>query len=125
MRASTTQPRRSRLNYSIAAIVIVFCCSLTEKPAWGGPYQQFYGIVHLVPHNNIGTWLIGSRTVTSDEFTEFYAFGGSLAIGSCVRVFVRADRAVKIDAEPMDRCHAPPRPEGLSGTSNDYAGARK
>jgi hypothetical protein len=126
MLASISQPRRHRVTCRVAALVIIgLSCMLADRPAESRPYEKFYGIVHLVPHNLIGTWLIGSRTIHSDQFTEFFAFGGSLAIGSCVGVIAQSERAMKIDAAPMERCSAPARPEGLLGTSHDDAGASR
>jgi hypothetical protein len=124
MHAHFTAPRRASLHWAVAVFVICLCSALIEQSAEAGPYTRFYGIVHLAPHNSIGTWVIGSRTIASDQFTEFYVFGGSLAIGSCASVVVHGDRAMKIDAEPMDRCQSATRPEGQLGTNNVLPGAR-
>jgi hypothetical protein len=123
MLASIPQPRRYRVTYRVAALVIGLSGMLMGRPAESRPYEKFYGIVHLVPHNLIGTWLIGSRTINSDQFTEFFAFGGSLTIGSCAGVVAQGERAMKIDAAPMERCSAPARPDGLLGKRDDGAGA--
>jgi hypothetical protein len=123
MQATLAPPNGFRLSSAVAALIVGLSCTLVDQIAESGPYAKFYGIVHLAPRNRIGTWVIGTRTIATDQFTEFYAFGGSLAMGSCAGVVLQGERALEIDAAPMDRCRSA-RSEWQLGARDDDSGAR-
>jgi hypothetical protein len=79
---------------------------LVGAPAESLGYEQFFGIIHVMPHGKAGTWQIGVHTLSSDEFTEIDAYREPLNIGACARVVMRHDVATQIVTVAMDHCEA-------------------
>ena len=64
-----------------------------KKP---GQYEKYTGIVHRMPDNGAGLWMVGSRTFESDAFTTINTFEASARAGNCAIVILRMSRAVQI-----------------------------
>jgi hypothetical protein len=79
----------------LAGVVVVSSAaeSTIKKP---GQLERFTGIVHRVPSNGVGLWMIGNRTFESDSFTTINTFEASATAGNCAVVILRMSRAVQI-----------------------------
>lgn len=65
---------------------------------------RFVGIVHVAPLRGNGTWVIGDRTIKSSQFTVFEWYESPLAVGSCVRVEMWNEDAIKIESLKPELC---------------------
>lgn len=75
------------------------------KKGGGGENRiRFYGIVQKKPAGLQGTWVIGRRTVKTNNGTEFDQLEGPLKIGVCAKVDIRNGQVHEIDSEPMRNC---------------------
>jgi hypothetical protein len=54
-----------------------------------GRFEQYFGLVKLVPPRKLGTWVIGTRTLSSDPYTQVEEFDALLTPGTCALVEVR------------------------------------
>ena len=59
-------------------------------------YERITGVIHRVPSNGVGLWMVGSRTFEADSFTSFNTFEASMTAGNCAIVLLRQTRAVQI-----------------------------
>ena len=59
-------------------------------------YERITGVIHRVPSNGVGLWMVGSRTFEADSFTSFNTFEASMTAGNCAMVLLRQSRAVQI-----------------------------
>jgi hypothetical protein len=65
--------------------------------------KAYVGIVHRVPPDGIGLWMIGSQTFESDSFTMLDTFRAPMIPGNCAAVVMRASHAARIIFfEPQD-----------------------
>jgi hypothetical protein len=103
---------------SRAGLAALVACAALGCSVWGNPpgpsatrSSVLYGFVKQVPHNRTGLWFIGRETIESDAFTDIQEYYGQLAIGSCVAVEKRGNRARRIVTMRAEACGAPRAPE--------------
>jgi hypothetical protein len=70
----------------------------------GAAGKEFYGIIEKRPKDNLGTWVIGGRTVEVIEKTRLEPDYGPLVVGTCVEVEQIGKLAVEIASETKDKC---------------------
>lgn len=66
--------------------------------------DDFYGIVEKRPEGQVGTWVIGGRSVEVVESTEIDTDHGELSIGACVEVDIDDGKVEEIESEPPRKC---------------------
>ena len=101
--------KASGLALGLAAMALVVAGGPTAAPAKGGDVKsdrtEFYGIVEDRPEGSLqGLWVIGGRTVTADDRTQFDQSEGVLAVGACAKVALRGGRVHEIESEPPHDC---------------------
>ena len=70
---------------ALAIGIIVVCLALAANFAFAK--QDFYGNVQQMPESGfVGEWVVGGRTVTATNNTEFKEKHGKLQIGAYVEV---------------------------------------
>ncbi len=75
-----------------------------------------YGTVKQLPHNRNGLWFIGRETIESDAFTDLQENYGPLAIGACVAVEKRGNRARRIMTVRSTAAWGRPLPSASCGS---------
>ena len=78
----------------LAAVAAVSSAEETSKKV--KQYERITGVIHRVPDNGHGLWMVGSRTFEADTFTSFNTFEASMTPGNCAVVLLRNSRAVQI-----------------------------
>ncbi len=78
----------------LAAAAAVSSAEETSKKI--NQYERITGVIHRVPSNGVGLWMVGSRTFEADSFTNFNTFEASMTPGNCAVVVLRQSRAVQI-----------------------------
>lgn len=82
---------------SIAFLAAAAAVSSAEETAKKvNQYERITGVIHRVPSNGLGMWMVGSRTFEADAFTNFNTFEASMTPGNCAIVVLRQTRAVQI-----------------------------
>ncbi len=86
--------------------------SSTPSDCDGSPVpaeMTFYGLISVIPADNIGTWVIGSENFESSVDTQLEEEHGQFASGVCVEVQYYDDnginRATSIEAEDPYHCN--------------------
>jgi hypothetical protein len=94
------------------------CCAIgggvlstQAQPPSSSRSSVTYGTVKQLPHNRNGLWFIGRETIESDAFTDLQEHYGPLAIGACVAVEKRGNRARRIMTVRSTACVGPAAPE--------------
>ena len=67
-------------------------------------HYQFFGIVHVAPRGENGTWVIGDRTIGSTRNTTFLNRETPLSVGACVRVEMWNRDALTIETVRTEQC---------------------
>lgn len=100
-----------RLRIVPAAVVLALVLAMlpglamAKKGSDGETRGAFYGVVDARPEGRLqGMWVIGGRTFTADDRTEFDQAEGDLQVGGCAKVEVRNGRVHEIDSEPRGDC---------------------
>ena len=89
----------------LAPVLAMSGVAKAKKRRDGETQGAFYGIVEACPEGSLqGLWVIGGRTFTADDGTEFDQAEGDLQVGDCAKVEVRNGRAREIDSEPRGDC---------------------
>ena len=71
---------------------------------------MFFGVINRAPNNLLGSWLIGSETIETDNTTQFDRIYGPLVIGACVQVEMRGHRTLSIISVRNSYCvRQPPK----------------
>jgi hypothetical protein len=78
----------------LAAVAVVASAEETSQKV--KQYERITGVIHRVPSNGVGLWMVGSRTFEADSFTSFNTFEASMTAGNCAMVLLRQSRAVQI-----------------------------
>jgi hypothetical protein len=78
----------------LAAVAVVASAEETSQKV--KQYERITGVIHRVPSNGVGLWMVGSRTFEADSFTSFNTFEASMTAGNCAVVLLRQSRAVQI-----------------------------
>jgi hypothetical protein len=86
----------------LAAVAAVSSAAETAKKV--NQYERITGVIHRVPDNGVGMWMVGSRTFESDSFTTINTFEASMRAGNCAVVLLRNSRAVQIVLLQLGDC---------------------
>lgn len=66
--------------------------------------ERFVGVIRMMPRDGVGTWLIGTTTITTGSTTFLDDAQGSLAVGTCARVEMRRENVLRITRLKLAGC---------------------
>jgi hypothetical protein len=66
--------------------------------------DDFYGVIEQIPEGNIGTWVIGGRSVEVTETTSLEEDDGPFVVGACVQVDYNNGVVEEIETEEQSKC---------------------
>jgi hypothetical protein len=66
--------------------------------------DEFYGVVESRPDGKAGTWVVGGRSVSVTDNTDFDEDNGPLNVGTCAEVELENEIVEEIESEPDRKC---------------------
>jgi hypothetical protein len=79
------------------------CTVLLASPV-GLAGEEFYGTIESRPKENVGTWVVGGRSLQVTARTRLDEDYGPLVVGVCVEVEHEGKVAIEIASEEKKRC---------------------
>ena len=96
---------------------------VAQSAAQAALADDFYGTIEARPGTNIGTWVVGGRSINVTEQTELDEDHGPLDVGACADVELENGVVQEIESEPAEKCSKQEfygviesRPDGKIGT---------
>lgn len=74
------------------------------NPAIAQSNKDFKGLIDNLPHNKLGDWVIGGRTVTVTAKTHLDEDDGPAVVGTCVSVDYEGALVKEIETEKAAEC---------------------
>jgi hypothetical protein len=94
--------RGNGMKNSIVVLIIALIALAAVQVA--GAEDDFYGIIESHPEGNVGTWIIGGRSIEVIESTDLDEDNGPLKTGACAEVDIDDGIVEEIESEPAIRC---------------------